>query len=251
MNPILTNLLDDTQRLVVLTGAGMSAESGVPTFRDKQTGLWEQYDPETLASIQGWRRDRDLVWAWYMWRMALIQDKAEPNAGHNAIADMAKMVHVEVFTQNTDNLHERAGSTDVVHFHGNIAQPYCEDCGRIHREPIVMPEIEQQRVAPPRCVQCAGYIRPGVVFFGEMLPDGCIDQAANAILNADLVLVVGTSAIVHPVASLPPFAIQNAIPTVEINPNPTAFSPQATLHWPVSAAVGLAEIADYLHARQA
>lgn len=251
MNPILTNLLDDTQRLVVLTGAGMSAESGVPTFRDKQTGLWEQYDPETLASIQGWQRDRDLVWAWYMWRMALIQDKADPNAGHKAIADLAKLIHVDVFTQNTDNLHERAGSTDVVHFHGNIAQPYCEDCGEIYREKIVMPDTEQMRVEPPRCNQCAGYVRPGVVFFGEMLPDGCIDQAANAILNADLVLVVGTSAIVHPVASLPPFAIQNAIPTIEINPNPTAFSPQATLHWGASAATALPEIYNYLAAKHA
>lgn len=251
MNPILTNLLDDTQRLVVLTGAGMSAESGVPTFRDKQVGLWEQYDPETLASIQGWRRDRDLVWAWYMWRMALIQDKAEPNAGHKAIANLANLIQVDVFTQNTDNLHERAGSSDVVHFHGNIAQPYCEDCGEIYRDKIVMPDTEQMRVEPPRCNQCAGYVRPGVVFFGEMLPDGCIDQAANAILNADLVLVVGTSAIVHPVASLPPFAIQNAIPTVEINPNPTAFSPQATLHWGASAATALPEIYEYLAAKQA
>ena len=248
MDPKLTQLLDQTQRLVVLTGAGMSAESGVPTFRDKQVGLWERYDPETLASIQGWRRDRDLVWAWYMWRMALIQDKAEPNAGHKAIADLAAIMPVEVFTQNTDNLHERAGSTDVVHFHGNIAEPYCEDCGEIYRDTIVMPEAEQMRVEPPRCNQCAGYVRPGVVFFGEMLPDGCIDRAAQAILDADLVLVVGTSAIVHPVASLPPFAVQYGIPTVEINPNPTAFSPQANVHWAAGAAVALPQIYDYLAA---
>lgn len=249
MDSKLTTILDDTYKLVVLTGAGMSAESGVPTFRDKQTGLWSMYDPEELASIDGWRRDRELVWAWYMWRMALIQDQAEPNAGHLALGELAKVIDVAVFTQNTDNLHERAGSNNVVHFHGNIARPLCEDCGTVHLERIVMPDVEQKRIAPPRCLQCSGWIRPGVVFFGEMLPDGCLDQAVNAILDADLVLVVGTSAIVHPVASLPPFAIQHGIPTVEINPNPTAFSRQATWHWQTTAANALPEILAYIKAR--
>ncbi len=142
-----------------LTGAGMSAESGVPTFRDAQTGLWAAYDPQRLASPQGFAADPGLVWRWYMARLAGVE-KATPNAGHLALAEMERRwPGFTLITQNVDDLHERAGSTGVIHLHGNIARFHCQRCGTLHN----LQAVERTSPQPPRCAACGGNVRPSVV----------------------------------------------------------------------------------------
>src|SRR6267154_1450175 len=160
---------------MVFTGAGVSAESGVPTFRDRQTGLWQQFDAEQLATARAFEQDPALVWGWYEWRRTLVQ-RAEPNPAHRAIAAMAvRVARLTVVTQNVDDLHERAGSPRVLHLHGCIGRPYCAACGREHvlsqATPHALPHAPKdgERLEPPRCLQCGGRIRPGVVWFGESL----------------------------------------------------------------------------------
>ncbi|MFN3339020.1 MAG: SIR2 family NAD-dependent protein deacylase [Dietzia sp.] len=223
--------------LVVLTGAGMSAESGVPTFRDAQTGLWERYDPTALATPEAWSRDRDTVWAWYRWREHLV-GAAEPNAGHRAIARAAGDRSVAVVTQNVDDLHERAGSTEVHHLHGSLFEHRCDQCGT----PIEVgpaPAGPVDRLAPPVCPRCEGRARPGVVWFGELLPVQPWDAAVSAISAASAVLVVGTSGLVHPAASLPGIAADNGIPVVEVNPGPSGLGRGVTVHLRATAGEAL------------
>lgn len=210
------------RRVVVLTGAGMSAESGVPTFRDARTGLWARFDPERLATEHAFRADPETVWGWYVWRVGL-EARAEPNAGHRAIATWAGLAHVDVVTQNVDSLHERAGSRDVVHLHGSLRAFRCLDCSRPYAAPIEAP-AEPGPLPPPTCPDCGGWIRPGVVWFGEALPEAAFEEAMAACGSADLVLVVGTSGLVHPAASLPALASARGVPTVEVNPGDTALT---------------------------
>jgi NAD-dependent deacetylase len=228
------------RRVTVLTGAGMSAESGVPTFRGTRTGLWARFDPTRLATPQAWRADPDLVWAWYLWRIALVRVVA-PNAGHHALACWSQLpgVDLQIATQNVDDLHERAGSSVLAHVHGSLEAFRCDTCDRPYDEPVVPTDPPRERAAPPYCGQCPGRIRPGVVWFGEGLPGAPFEAAVGACQAADLVLVVGTSGLVHPAAGLPALARARGIPVVEVNPQESALTDQVDHSWRATAARAL------------
>ncbi|MCA9934928.1 MAG: NAD-dependent deacylase [Ardenticatenaceae bacterium] len=211
----LRKVLRNAQHIVVLTGAGTSAESGVPTFREAQTGLWAQYDPQELATPQAFRRNPKLVWEWYIWRRELVTN-AEPNPGHFALAEMEKLLpKFTLITQNVDGLHQRAGSLTPIELHGNIMQTKCFEDGETVTEWAETGEV------PPRCPRCGGLLRPDVVWFGESLPFMALNQAIRAARQCDVFLSVGTSALVQPAASLPVEAMQAKAVTVEVNPQAT------------------------------
>ncbi|WP_101925741.1 MULTISPECIES: SIR2 family NAD-dependent protein deacylase [Luteimonas] len=233
-------------RIAVLSGAGLSADSGIPTFRDALTGLWARFDPAELATEAAFRRDPALVWGWYRWRAHAVL-AAAPNAGHRGIAALAGAGHVvRVVTQNVDDLHERAGSTDAIHLHGRLLASRCIDCGaRVDPDPMLQAPVaatDGAREAPPRCAVCGGAFRPDVVWFGEPLPDTAWREAHAAIVDSELLVVVGTSALVWPAAGLPDVALQAGTPVVEINPMRTALSPRADAHWQTGAADGFARL---------
>jgi NAD-dependent deacetylase len=213
------------RHIAVLTGAGMSAESGVPTFRDAQTGLWAQFDPQQLATEDAFRANPSRVWDWYAFRRAMLA-KVEPNAGHRALAAFAQRHpgRLTLITQNVDGLHQRAGSPDVLALHGNIADDKWLD-------PPKACCIAQAAVpgSPPRCARCGNMRRPDVVWFGEMLPADALAAAEDAALACDLMLVVGTSGVVYPAAGL---ARTAAGKRVIINPEPTELddAADAVLH---------------------
>lgn len=238
--PSVAALARGARRVTVLTGAGMSAESGVPTFRDADTGLWARFDPLDLATEAGWRRDTPLVNAWYLWRVALVRG-CRPNAGHVALAEWGtrRGVTLSIVTQNVDDLHERAGSPVLSHLHGSLLAYRCDACAA----PGVLPPVPQaplERIDPTPCAACRiGRLRPGVVWFGEHLPQRAFDDAVDVCRDADLVLVVGTSGIVYPAASLPYLAKDYGVPVVEIDPNPTELTPDADQVWRATAAAAL------------
>ncbi|MEP7161587.1 MAG: NAD-dependent deacylase [Dermatophilaceae bacterium] len=241
-------LARDARTVAVLTGAGMSAESGVPTFRDAQTGLWARFDPMELATPEAWERDRAFVWAWYVWRMGLVSG-ARPNAGHRALARWAdawhpRGRHVRIATQNVDDLHERAGSEVLAHVHGSLFAHRCERCDTPYEDPVVTPGSPVERIEPPSCARCGAAVRPGVVWFGEMLPEGEFAAALDAATQADLVLVVGTSGIVHPFAGLPLAARDAGVPVVEVNPVDTELTHLVDYRWRAGAAVALPALVD-------
>jgi len=228
------------RRITVLTGAGISAESGVPTFRDAQTGLWTQVDPEDLATPAAWARDKPYVNAWFLWRVHLIS-AATPHAGHRALADWARRpdTDLHIVTQNIDDLHERAGSEVLAHLHGSLFAWRCDRCERPAPTPQA-PAQPRERIEPDTCPHCAfGEIRPGVVWFNEALPERELADAIRVCRDADLVVVVGTSGIVQPAASLPHLAGARGIPVIEIDPRPTEFSPFATHVWRATAGAAL------------
>ena len=203
--------LASTADVVVFTGAGMSAESGVPTFRG-ENGLWKKFRPEELANFDAFIRNPDLVWEWYMHRKRLISD-IQPHPGHFAVAEMEKIFEkVTVVTQNIDNLHRRAGSTRIHELHGNITRNYCISCGAVYPN-----ELLPSSPGAPRCTKCNGLIRPDVVWFGELLPAEEWDASIAAAERADLFLAVGTSAVVYPAASIPQVAQRAGAFVVEIN----------------------------------
>lgn len=218
----------------------MSAESGIATFRDTRTGLWQDFDPAELASPEGWLADSELVWGWYRWRAESVA-RSEPNAGHLALARWQKRAHVDIATQNVDDLHERAGATVLSHVHGSLFQPYCSDC----ETPAQLdasanaPDQAEQRVPPPECPVCGGLIRPGTVWFGEALPADAWMAAERAVRAADLVVVVGTSGVVYPFAGLPAIARSAGAKVVEINPVETEVSDMADHRWRTTAAQAL------------
>ena len=220
-----TELLTSARRVACLTGAGISAESGVPTFREAQTGLWSRYDPQTLASQQGFSADPGLVWRWYMWRLDLVET-VQPNPGHLALAKLADLVPTfTLITQNVDDLHEQAGSPDPIHLHGTIAHFKCNRCGRAHD----LQPGERTAAQPPACTRCGGPVRPDVVWFGEMLPQAALTRAWNAASACEVMLVVGTSGLVHPAAGLPFSAQEHGAKIIDINPNPGPISQMADL----------------------
>lgn len=226
-------------RILVLGGAGMSAESGVPTFRGARDGLWARFDPGALATPEAWAADPALVWAWYLWRMALVR-RACPHAGHRALAEAARLRPLELVTQNVDDLHERAGSTGVVHLHGELFAHRCADCARPHAEvAIPAPGAVPQRLEPPRCAHCGGRVRPGVVWFGEPLPEAAFDAARRMAAACDLMLVVGTSGLVQPAAGLPLLARRAGACLVEVNPEPGGLSPHMDFSLRMTAAEAL------------
>ena len=193
----------------------MSAESGVPTFRDVETGLWAHVDPYEISSSDGWQRHPERVWAWYLWRHYMMS-AVEPNAGHLAVAAWEDFAEVHVVTQNVDNLHERAGSTRVYHVHGSLFEFRCDRCQAPYAGELpAMPEPVEV-VDPPRCA-CGGLIRPNVVWFGEGLPDDAWDASVRAVAKADVVIVVGTSSVVYPAAGLAGTARAHGAATVLLN----------------------------------
>jgi NAD-dependent deacetylase len=224
-------------QIAVLSGAGISAESGVPTFRDAETGLWAKVDPYEISSSEGWQAHPEKVWAWYLWRHYMMSAVA-PNDGHLAVAAWEDHAQVHVVTQNVDDLHERAGSTNVHHLHGSLFEFRCDRCHcAYHGELPAMPE-PVERVDPPRC-SCGGMIRPNVVWFGEALPEQAWQRSVEAVVNADLVVVVGTSSIVYPAAGLPELAVANGTVVIEVNPERTPLSETATVSLRETAAAAL------------
>ena len=255
---ILIDALSHARRLVVFSGAGMSAESGIPTFRDAMHGLWAQFSPQELASPEGWKVDPARVWAWYEWRRGLVI-RAKPHAGHLALGQLAHAlsritgheVCVDVVTQNVDNLHERAGAADVQHLHGSLFAPRCSVCGQPGQFASVPPLEPVERLVPPRCRHCQGFLRPGVVWFDECLPAGAWHQAESLIESCDVLLIVGTSGVVYPAATLPATARQAGKWIAEINPTPSELSSNVNLHWQTTAAQGLGSLLRALTARGA
>lgn len=219
-------ILGGASSLFVLTGAGVSAESGVPTFRDAQTGLWARFDPQVLASPEGFAENPGMVWSWYMSRLAGVE-AARPNAGHAALVRLGERFgeRFALFTQNVDDLHERAGSPRVSHLHGSIARFHCRDCAASY---ALCPE-DRSAPLPPRCAACGGPVRPGVVWFGEMLPSGLLDTALRLAGSSDVCLVAGTSGVVRPAADLPFAARRAGKPVIEVNPQPTPITEIATV----------------------
>ena len=224
--------------MCVLTGAGVSAESGVPTFREAQTGLWEKYDPMELATPEAFERDPELVWRWYRWRRDLVS-KAAPNAGHRALAEMQSFVpRLTLVTQNVDGLHQRAGSRDVIEFHGNIFAERCFADGR-----IVATETAE---GLPTCPDCGAYLRPGVVWFGEAIPEEALHASFAAAADCDVFMSVGTSSLVYPAAGLAGIAREAGAVTIEVNPSPTGQSESYTASLRGNAGVVLPKLVESL-----
>lgn len=204
------------RKVVVLTGAGVSRESGIPTFRDAQDGLWAHYDPLELATREGFLRNPAMVWQWYEYRFGMVE-KARPNPGHLAIAEMEGIFpQVTVVTQNIDGLHQAAGSTDVVELHGSIRRYKCLD-GR--HTGFTRDDLAGQTERPPKCPYCGALIRPDVVWFGELLSPDVLDRAYEVSEQADAMLVVGTSGEVQPAASLPFHARRAGALVIDVNPD--------------------------------
>lgn len=210
-------LIREGRRICVLTGAGISAESGVPTFRGED-GLWKRYRPEELATPDAFAHHPELVWEWYRYRRMIIAG-VEPNPGHRVLAELEKRFqHVTLITQNVDGLHRRAGSRQVLEIHGNIMQDRCQRCGRVYAM-----NDKAESAAIPRC-GCGGKLRPNVVWFGEALPQQVLQEAHAAAESCDIFFVIGTSARVYPAASFPLLAGQAGAWLVEINTERTALS---------------------------
>lgn len=220
--PDLLSACRAARHLAVLTGAGVSAESGIPTFREAQTGLWAQYRPQDLATREAFQRNPQLVWNWYAWRRQLVA-RARPNPGHYALAALQKRVpQLTLVTQNVDGLHQQAGSTGVLELHGNLSRVKCFD------EDTVVEQWAETDSVPPLCPYCGGFLRPDVVWFGEMLPVAALEAAGRAAAACDLFFSIGTSGLVEPAASLARIAAQQGAPVVEINPTETPLTSLAT-----------------------
>ncbi|HVL69427.1 MAG TPA: NAD-dependent deacylase [Vicinamibacterales bacterium] len=222
----------DARRITILTGAGVSAASGVPTFRGPG-GLWRSYRPEELATPEAFRRDPRLVWEWYDWRRGLIA-RCEPNAAHHVLARWSAQ-GTTLITQNVDGLHERAGARDVVRFHGSLWRLRCaEECGQPEWEDASVP----LEILPPPCPACGGLARPAVVWFGEPIDPDVLERCARAI-DCDLFLSIGTSSVVYPAAGLVHAARRQGAFTVEINPEATeaAAAVDAALSMPAEVAL--------------
>lgn len=223
------DLLRAAQYVAVLTGAGVSQESGIPTFRDAAVGLWEKYDPAELATPSAFQRNPKLVWQWYSYRRRMILE-AQPNPGHVALAQLAQHVpKLTLITQNVDDLHERAGSQDVLHLHGSIMRFRCFAACHGTQIYIDPTEVDFDAEEPPACPHCGAWVRPDVVWFTEQLPRDTLHAASAAAQECDLMLVVGTSGLVIPAADLPAAAKLYGATVIEVNPDETPISRQASL----------------------
>jgi NAD-dependent deacetylase len=233
------------ERIVVFSGAGMSAESGIATFRDPIHGLWSRFSPSELATPEAWRARRTTVWAWYEWRRSQVLH-AEPHAGHRAVAALVQAGVASVVTQNFDDLHERAGASDVVHLHGSLMHGRCSACHRPHGlAPTAATTEPVAELTPPRCTHCGGWVRPAVVWFGESLPADAWRLAEQRIGQSDLLIIVGTSGVVQPAASLAQAAPDDGV-ILEINPEPAADAHPGRIVWRSTAAQALPVLAERL-----
>ncbi len=224
------------QHIAVLTGAGVSAESGVPTFRDAQTGLWAKFNPQELATREAFARNPKMVWEWYAHRRALVA-QAAPNAGHYALVEMEKRApRFTLITQNVDGLHARAGSQNVIELHGNLFRAKC------FREDVPVPNWVDDGQIPPRCPRCGSYLRPDVVWFGEALPPRALAAAFDAARTCDVFFSIGTSGAVEPAASLPFDALRHGATVIEVNPEETPLSNRATFTLRAAAGAALPKI---------
>ncbi|RJS95062.1 NAD-dependent deacylase [Salinisphaera sp. Q1T1-3] len=238
-------LIAQATNIVVLSGAGISAESGIPTFREAQTGLWARFSPADLASPEAFARDPARVWAWYHWRRTLIA-RGGPNAGHHALVSLAATQHLHIITQNVDGLHQAAGSASVTELHGNIWRERCSNCA--HRRTARI--AEAQGDAPVRCADCGDLMRPDIVWFGEHLPTRALATAEQAVADADCVLVIGTSNQVYPAAAFVDTVVAGKATVIEINPARTPVSGDVDCCLRVSASLALPAIVAALDAGQ-
>jgi NAD-dependent deacetylase len=231
----LISALRDARHVCVLTGAGISAESGVPTFRDAQQGLWAKYDPLQLATPEAFEEDPALVWQWYRWRRKLVA-QAEPNAGHAALAQLAELVpRLTLVTQNVDGLHQRAGNNQVLEFHGNLFDDRC------HAEGCIVENHdteETEELDVPVCPRCCAMLRPGVVWFGEAIPEAALNESFAAAADCNVFLSIGTSSLVYPAAGIADIARENGAIVAEINPEPTMRA--ASYNFSIAAKAGAA-----------
>ncbi len=221
MSARLRKALKNKERIVILAGAGMSAESGVPTFRDKE-GLWNNYEPHQLATLEAFLADPKLVWEWYLWRRDVIA-KCKPNPAHYAVAKIEMQLgnKLNLITQNVDGLHRDAGSKNFLEVHGCIWEVRCIKCGKAG----IAKNIPEENL-PPKCL-CGGLVRPGVVWFGESLPEDILSKSFKASADCEVMIVVGTSGVVYPIAHLPQVAADNESYIIEVNPEQTPISPLA------------------------
>jgi NAD-dependent deacetylase len=218
----LIQLLQHCERAAALTGAGISQESGLPTFRDAQEGLWAQYRPEDLATPEAFRRDPKLVWDWYAMRREKAE-AAQPNPGHGALERMSRHIpHFTLVTQNVDGLHQKAGSREVIELHGNIRRVKCSRCSRVAET------WQDDGQGVPCCAACGGLLRPDVVWFGENLPAGALEAAVEAARGCQVFFSIGTSGLVQPAASLAILALEQGGRVVEISPEPTLLTPRVS-----------------------
>lgn len=232
-------LLNKAEKISVLTGSGISAESGIPTFRGKE-GLWKQFRAEDLATPQAFSQNPQTVWEWYDWRRRIIASKA-PNAGHRVLADWGKKFPVfTLITQNIDGLHQKAGSRDVIELHGNIWKLRC-----VSEETVTENHDSPLKEIPPRCFKCGALLRPHVVWFGEPLDMPLLQKASSLASESDVTLVIGTSAAVYPAAAIPFSAKEAGTKLVEINPESTPLTQYADLSLRGKAGKILPEI-DYM-----
>lgn len=220
--PALLEGLRSARRVVAFTGAGISKESGLSTFREAQTGLWARFRPEDLATPEAFRRDPALVWSWYEWRRELVRS-AMPNPAHHALVRLESSLRERgdaftLVTQNVDGLHSRAGSHDPLELHGRILRTICSRDREVVEDWAPVPE------GPPPCPSCGAPLRPDVVWFGEMLPEGVMEEAWRAASGCDLMLVVGTSGRVYPAAGLVPVALEAGAWVVVVDPEPIEWS---------------------------
>jgi len=211
----LITKLNNASNIVVLTGAGMSAESGIPTFRDKN-GLWDKYKPEELANLKAFEKNPSLVWEWYQWRQKLVLD-TQPNAGHYALSELEKMFlangkNFSIITQNVDSLHKKAGSKNVYELHGNLMKNTCTNCTYT----LIISEVDENKTIP-LCPKCKQIMRPGIVWFGESLPEYELLKSSELVDTCDFFFSIGTSSVVQPAASLAIQAVENGAYVVEIN----------------------------------
>lgn len=245
-------VLKMASRVVVLTGAGVSKESGIPTFRDAQTGLWAQYDPTRLATREAFLRDPKLVWDFYEFRRDMMRP-AEPNPAHYALADLEKRFsNFTLITQNIDDLHQRAGSQKVLRLHGRISENKCLNDCRGEPTLIDVATLEWDRKSgPPSCPYCGAKVRPNVVWFGENLPSDALQLAGQVSAEADVMIVVGTSGMVTPAADLPLLAREHGAALFEFNPVESVLTPIMDIHFAAPAGEMLPRLIEALNAADA
>lgn len=241
-------LITNVKQVCILTGAGISAESGIPTFRDKQTGLWAQYRAEDLATPEAFTRNPELVWSWYQWRRQLVKDKT-PNYAHIALASwqQTSLQALTIITQNVDDLHEQAGSS-VTHLHGQLWHNRCSQCNKPYQSSSNKDSLDDKDNNNPKnkanltdkliaCKHCGGYVRPDIVWFGEALPVQAWQIAEDAAIHCKVFISIGTSSLVYPAAGLAQLAKQNGATIIEINPDPT---PNTLVDIALTAKAGIA-----------